>query len=190
MYLFRPHHDGWRFFHDSFRQFAADQTALADDGPGDVDEDARAHRRVAEICAETADATMAAEQLYHQYHAHDADAVLALAQQVALRDQYRQFRSHGLIRDDLALALDVAAARADVLAIVRLLLALTEVNQRTLALESINMPALLYEAGLVNEAIAYCGGDTLTVPLAQAYELAVNTRGGQRARRPPTLRPV
>ena len=172
LHLFRRHHDGWRFFHDSFRQFAADQAALADDGPGDADENARAHRRVAEICAESANATIAAEELYHRHHARDDDAVLALAQQAALREQYRQFRSPGLIRDDIAIALDVAAARADVLAIVRLLLALTEVNERTLALESINMPALLYEAGLVNEAIAYCGGDTLNVPLAQAYALS------------------
>ena len=31
LYLFRRHHDGWRFFHDSFRQFVADRTALGDD---------------------------------------------------------------------------------------------------------------------------------------------------------------
>ena len=172
LYLFRRHHDGWRFFHDSFRQFAADQTAVADDGPGDADEDARAHRRIAQICAEGTDATMAAEEMYHRHHARDDDAVLALAQQAALREQYCQFRSPGLIRDDIALALDVAAARADVLAIVRLLLALTEVNARTLALEGVNMPALLYDVGLVDQAVAYCSGDSLNVPLAQAYGLA------------------
>ena len=32
LYLFRRYRDGWRFFHDSFRQFAADRTALGDDG--------------------------------------------------------------------------------------------------------------------------------------------------------------
>ena len=172
LYLFRWHHDGWRFFHDSFRQFAADQTAFGDDGPGNVDRDIRAHRRVAEICAETADPKMAAEQLYHRYHARESDAVLALAPQVIFREQYRQLRAPGLIRDDIALALDVAAECADVLAIVRLLLALTEVNERTSALENVNMPALLYEAGRVDEAIAFCGGETLDVPLAQAYDLA------------------
>ena len=172
MYLFRRHHDGWRFFHDSFRQFAADQTAIGDDGPGDADEHARAHCRVAEICVETADPKMRAEELYHRYHARDDEAVLALAQQVALREQYRQLRSPGLIRDDIALALDVAAGRADVLAIVRLLLALAEVNERTSALEQVHMPMLLFEAGLVDEAISYCGGETLVVPLAQAYDLA------------------
>ena len=175
MYLFRRHHDGWRFFHDSFRQFAADQTALGDEGPGDEDEDARAHRRVAEICTAATDLKMKAEELYHRYRAHDYEAVLALSQQMTLREQFRQLRSPGLIRDDIALALDVAAERADVLAIIRLLLALTEVNERASALESVDMPALLYEAGLVDEAIAYCGGgERLDVPLAQAYALAAS----------------
>ena len=41
LYLFREHHDGWRFFHDSFRQFAADHTALGDDGRADADADAQ-----------------------------------------------------------------------------------------------------------------------------------------------------
>ena len=175
LYLFRQHHDGWRFFHDSFRQFAADQTALGDDGPGNADADIRRHGRVAEVCAESADPKMAGEQLYHRYRARDFNQVLVLAQQATFREQYRQLRSPGLIRDDIALALDVAAERADVLAIIRLLLALTEVNERASALESVDMPALLYEAGLVDEAIAYCGGgETLDVPLAQAYALAAS----------------
>ena len=63
------------------------------------------------------------------------------------------------------------------LAILRLLLALAEVNERTSALEGVNMPALLCDAGLVAEAIAYCGGEKRSVPLAQAYDLAA-TLGG------------
>ena len=85
-YLFRHHHDGWRFFHDSFRQFAADHTALGDDGPGDADADARAHGQVANLCASTDDRTMAAEELYHRYGARDDETVLALAQQVGFRE--------------------------------------------------------------------------------------------------------
>ena len=171
-YLFRQHHDGWRFFHDSFRQFAADHTALGDTGPGDTDADVRVHRRVADLCADADNISMAAEQLYHRYGARDGDAVLNLAQQAAFREQYRRLRSPSLIHDDLALSLEIAAERADVVAILRLLLALTEVNERTFALESINLPALLFEAGLVNEAIAYCSGSGRSASLAQAYELA------------------
>ena len=47
-------------------------------------------------------------------------------------------------------------------------------NERASALESVNMPTLLYEVGLVDEAVAYCGGETLDVPIAQAYALAAS----------------
>ena len=173
-YLFRRHHDGWRFFHDSFRQFAADRTAIGDDGSGDADADAAAHRRAAEICAGTDDFVIAAEEMYHRHHGRNDDTVLNLAQQATFREQYRRLRSPGLIRDDVTLALDVAAARADVQAILRLVLALTEVNERAEALATVDVPTLFHEAGLVDEAIAYCSDDTLSVPLAQAYRLAAS----------------
>ena len=171
-YLFHRHHDRWRFFHDSFRQFAADRTSLGDDGPADPDANQRAHLRIAELCCSTTDVTLAAEQLYHRHRSGDDDTVLALAQQGTFREQFRQLRSPELTRDDIALALEVAAERADILAIFRLLLALTEVHERRAALEDVDMPALFYEAGLVDEALAYCRGETLGVPLAQAYGLA------------------
>ena len=85
----------------------------------------------------------------------------------------------GLIGDDISLALDVAAARADVLAIVRLLLALTEVNARASALESINLPALLNQAGLVNEAVAYCGGDITDRPAGAGIRAGRQAWGGK-----------
>lgn len=66
----------------------------------------------------------------------------------------------------------MAGDRADVLAMLRLLLALVEVTERTSNLESVDMPGLLYNAGLIDEAIAYCGGETRRVPLAHAYDLA------------------
>ena len=173
-YLFHRHHDGWRFFHDSFRQFAADRTSLGDDGPGDPDADQHAHLRIAELCCSTSNVVLAAEQLYHRHRSGDVDTVLALAQQGTFREQFLQLRSPELIRDDIALALEVAAERADVLAIFRLLLALTEVHERRAALEDVDMPALFYEAGLVDEALAYCRGETLGVPLAQVYGLAAS----------------
>lgn len=58
-------------------------------------------------------------------------------------------------------------------------------NERIAALETVNVPTLLYEAGLLDEAIAYCSGDALSVPLAQAYGLAralgaANNQAGRR----------
>lgn len=102
-YLFRRDHDGWRFFHDSFRQFAADRTAMDDDGAGAADADA-AHRRVADICAGTDDLIVAAEEMYHRYHGRDDGSVLDLARQTTFREQFAQLRSPGLVRDDATLA--------------------------------------------------------------------------------------
>lgn len=172
LYLFREHHDGWRFFHDSFRQFAADHTALADSGGMDDRRDALVHSRVAELCASSDDPKLQAEELYHRYCAGEHDQVLLLAQQPVFREQYRRLRSPDLIRSDIQLALGVAADRADVLVVVRLLFALVEEAERTAALEHVDIPGLLYDAGLVDEAIAYCSSDPRGVPLAHAYDLA------------------
>ena len=54
----------------------------------------------------------------------------------------------------------------------RLLLALVEMGERTASLESVNMPGLLHDSGLIDEAIAYCGVENRHVPLAHVYDLA------------------
>jgi hypothetical protein len=172
LYLFRRHHDGWKFFHDSFRQFASDRTAVGDDGRPDARADALAHRRVADLCSEAHEPRIAAEELYHRYCAQQQDDVLRLAQQVTFRDQYERLRSPELIRGDIAFALNVAGERANALIMFRLLLALVELTERTSLLESVDVPGLLYDAGLIDEAVAYCGVENRRVPLAHAYTLA------------------
>ena len=112
LYLFRHRHDGWRFFHDSFRQFASDRTALGDDGHPEVNADARANSHVAALCGKTDDRRIAAEQLYHHHLAFQDDEVLRLAEQKVFREQYQELRSPDLIREDLQLALGIAAERA------------------------------------------------------------------------------
>ena len=172
LYLFRRYRDGWRFFHDSFRQFAADRTALGDDGAPNERADSLAHEIVARLCTEASEPKVSAEELYHRYCAEQDDEVLAMARQAVFRDQYRQLRSPELIREDISLAMKVAADRADVRILVRLLLALVEADERSSALEDVDMPGALYDAGLVDEAIAWCGEETRHVPLAYAYGLA------------------
>lgn len=173
LYLFRRHHDGWRFFHDSFRQFAADRTAQDHAGRPDQDSDATVHKRIADLCADAGNRPhVGDEQLYHRFHATEADAVLLLARPDAFRQQYARFRALDLIRADIGLALGTAADRADVTSTLRLLLCLVEAGDRATVLESIDMPTVLHDAGLIDEAIAYCGGDNRQVPLAQAYNLA------------------
>ena len=88
-----------------------------------------------------------AEQLYHRYRAGQVNDVLSLADQRTFREQYRRLRSPALIREDAALALGVAAGRADVGIMLGLLLALVEMGERTASLESVNMPGLLHDCG-------------------------------------------
>lgn len=172
LYLFRRHHNGWRFFHDSFRQFAADRTAWGDESRADQSVDIRVHRRIATLCAEAGGYHVASERLYHAYCAGQYEQVLSLAQQRTFREQYVRLRSPDLIREDIGFALSVAASRADVLAMFRLLLAHVEVTQRTLALDEVDMPGVLHAAGLVDEAISWCGGHGRRIPPSQVYALA------------------
>jgi hypothetical protein len=171
-YLFRHHHDGWRFFHDSFRQFASDRTAGVTSDGIDQRADAVTHGRIADLCSEANDIPIAAEELYHRIAAGEVETATRLGQIATFRAQYRTLRSPELIRSDIVSVLASGAERGDVVAIVRGVLALTELTQRTDALEDIDLPGLLYDAGLVDEAIGRCGAELRRVPLAQAYALA------------------
>ncbi len=171
LYLFRRQQNGWRFFHDSFRQFAADQTALGDDPRSDIQVDSRIHRRIAELCKETSDQRFSWEQLYHRFHGGESDKVLELAQQTIFREQFRSFRSPDLIRNDIQLAMRVGASRADVVTMIKLYFAIVETDERVAMLENISMPEILFDVGLINEAISWCGEETRRVPLDQAYDL-------------------
>ena len=171
LYLFTYHHDGWHFFHDSFKQFASDHTASGDDTLTVDSADQLAHKRVAEICANSTDGAIAAEELFHRHRAGQYDETLVLANQSAFREQYLQMRSPDLIRADIEAALAIAADRADVTVMVRLLLALFEVVERAAILEEIDLPGSLFDAGLHEEAIVYSNAGPQHVPLAHIYGL-------------------
>jgi hypothetical protein len=172
-YLFRSHHDGWHFFHDSFRQFVIERTALGDDGQFDASLDEGHHARIADLCRESSDHRVAAEELFHRNSATQYDSVLALGQQAAFRRQARNLRSHELIRSDIGLVVARYAERGDVAGLLSAILALIELGNRTWALDRIDLPAALLDAGLIDEAIGCCGGvGRRQVPLAHAYRLA------------------
>ena len=170
-YLFREEIDGWRFFHESFRQFVVDRTALGDDGKPDDSEEAAVHRRIADLCARSEGQPIASEQLYHCHRAGLRDEVLRLADTLAFRDQFRLLRSAELIRHDIEIALSVAAEAADVPALLRLLLCLIEVNERSRALREVDLAGLLFDVGLFGEAVSY-GGESGDTRLVDAYRLA------------------
>ena len=171
-YLFRIENNEWRFFHDSFRQFANERTALGPIGMLDPQAEASAHRDVADICAETDDFQLASEELYHRHLAQQDDDVLALARQAIWRHQIQNSRSSSLIHSDIELALQVAADRGDVLAMLRAILGLAELRSRLSVFESFDLPKAFYEAGLVAEAIQWCSGRNPAVLLAHRFHLA------------------
>ena len=177
-HLFREHVGGLRFFHASFQEFAADRTALGDNGRPDGVEDALAHQRVADLCARSAhddtaadNRAMAAEELYHRFRAGQHDKALLLARQEAFREQISRFRSADLIRADIETGLSIAAESVDVVAMLRLMLALVELDERCRTLEEVDVAGLLYDVGLAEDAAAYCG-DARGIRPEYAYGLA------------------
>ena len=166
-YLFSKQPDGYRFFHDSFRQYAARQTALLH-GDGDATEgDRYAQRQLAALLDNTADARYAPEALFHWWQAGDAEEVLSRASQSKFREQFRQLRPPYLIKQDIELSLRLAADNADALKMLELSLAYMELNSRVENLAETDVPLLLFDTGRVAAALEFCvdsgGEQTSTV---------------------------
>ncbi|MCW4459754.1 ATP-binding protein [Microbacterium sp. MPKO10] len=174
-YLFRQERGRWRFFHDSFRQFARERTSIGDDRTPDPAVDKEAHLEVADICESSADSVYAAQALFHRYQADDFNAVLRLGTQDRFRRQFRELRAAPEIADDTKLVLSAAAQRADFTGLLRGLLMLSEISDKSSEIEDVDVCRVLLHAGLVESAIDYVGDEqTLRVPLAQAYNLAAD----------------
>lgn len=171
-YLFRIENDEWSFFHDSFRQFVGERTAVGPNGESDPEEETNAHRFVADFCARSDDPRLADEELYHRHLGLQDDKVLTLASQTGWRWQFRNLRSPFLIRSDMELVLQVAASRGDVVAMLGAMLGLAELQSRISVLEGVDLPEVLLRAGLTEEAIDWCSGKNPAVLLAHRYNLA------------------
>ncbi len=171
-YLFRIESEEWRFFHDSFRQFADEHTALGPDGKPDRHAGTIAHQQVANLCAESDDLRLAGEELYHRFLGHQEDEMLSLARQSTWRQQFQDSRSTSLIQGDIELALKVAAERCDALGMLRAILGLAELHSRISVLGGFDLPQAFYEAGLVSEALQWCSGRNPAVLLAHRYNFA------------------
>jgi hypothetical protein len=182
-HLFRATSEGWTIFHDSFRQFVIEHSNAepkSDDPAWDV-----AYQRViAEHCANSTRPRFRWEELHHRHLA--GDDISALATQAAFRQQLKELRPISLIRDDLRVALGVAAEKHDLRQLLNMLLAKVEAESRWGALETVDGSRVFLDAGLVSEAIAYASVDLdRQVPLAHAYRLAsaLGARGNSDGRR-------
>ena len=166
-YLFSKQPDGYRFFHDSFRQYAARQTALLYGDSDETEGDRYAHRQLATLLDNTADVRYTPEALFHWWQVGDAGQVLPRASQIAFREQLRQLRPPYLIKQDIELSLRLAADHADTLKMLELSLAYMELNSRIENLGETSFPLLLFDTGRVAAALDFCidsgGKQTSTV---------------------------
>ena len=157
LYLFRFHLDGWQFFHDSFKQFAMDNTAVGDDRKPDAIVDRRIHEEIVGLCAASRETNLRSEGFYHSVRAGKVKEALSLATQPRFRHEFKAFRSPSLIQEDLDTALSLAVDFIDVKSILRLTFATAELRSRIEALEEFSMPGLLVDAGMIDEAISFVG---------------------------------
>ena len=151
------HNTRWHFFHNSFRLFLIDKTAEFPPGNFDEDRDRDFHAELADRCATSSPdhGVWVWEELHHRAGAHQHDKVLALATQGYFRRQLMAFRPLEAIREDINLALRSVAAQQDPLALVRLCLIGSEMNQRSEYLDQGSLVPLLLKLGQYDVALEY-----------------------------------
>lgn len=101
----------WRFFHNSFRVFLAQETARDEWAGGvSVARDRQAHLDLAgRFALEPEGSPLQWEEMYHRVRAGDHEGVCRLADQGLLRGQVYSLRPLGAVRTDIELALPSAA---------------------------------------------------------------------------------
>lgn len=172
-FLFRVERRRWQFFHDSFRQFAREMTSLGEDREPDQETDRRAHIEAAELCETSTSDAIRWQALFHRSQARQFGEVLRLGTQAEFRRQFVHLRSASHIADDARLVLSSAAEEGDFPALLRGLLVLSEVQDKTDELDEIDVCNALLHAGRVDAAIDFVGDEqSLRVPLSRAYNLA------------------
>ena len=137
------HEKRWYFFHNSFRLFLIDKTAELGSGTRNDQRDRKFHSDLAAVCADSdSDSFWAWEELHHRVEAGQPGEVLRLATQQYFRRQFLALRHRDYIEKDLVAAIDCAAELQDAVALIRLILAGAEFQQRENALESISISEL------------------------------------------------
>jgi hypothetical protein len=130
-YLFRREGDRWYFFHESFRLFLQERTARVS-GEEDPAEDRRLHRQLADMCRATPPGQPQSwELLFHLAGAEEHAAVLATATPAFFRAQLVEgLRPRELVAADIRMAARSLAVVHEPMALVRLVIAASELSQR------------------------------------------------------------
>jgi hypothetical protein len=130
-HLFRREGDRWYFFHESFRLFLQERTARVS-GEEDPAEDRRLHRQLADMCRATPPGQPQSwELLFHLAEAEEHAAVLATATPAFFRAQLVEgLRPRELVAADIRMAARSLAVVHEPMALVRLVIAASELSQR------------------------------------------------------------
>lgn len=143
-YFRREDHHRWYFFHNSFRLFLLKKTSESSPGHFDPVRDREFHHELAERCAQAPSSSLWSwEELYHRIFAGEHEVVLQRATPSLFRQQLYAFRPIDSIRIDIQLALRSAVVQRDAVALARLLLTATEMDQRAFHLERTSYVSLL-----------------------------------------------
>ncbi len=167
--------DRWHFFHNSFRLYLQEHTALSVTGDFDPEISHRLHLELASICNRTPpNNAVSWDVVYHLSQANEHGRVLALAQPAWFREQLYRHRPTPSIRTDVQLALRSAAAEGDLVALTRLVLADDEMRTRQESLGEADLQSLLLDLGDTRAACEQVrDGNRLRVPRSAALRFSV-----------------
>jgi hypothetical protein len=147
-YFRREDHNRWYFFHNSFRLFLLKKTSESSPGSFDSARNREFHHELAERCAQALSSSpWSWEELYHRIFAEEYGVVLQRATPSWFRQQLFTFRPINSIRTDIQLALRSVVAQQDPVALTRLLLTASEMDQRAFHLEHTSFISLLLSLG-------------------------------------------
>jgi hypothetical protein len=134
-HYFRREGNRWYFFHNSFRQFLLRATAEGVDGGFDTVADRAFHAELADHCANATAPTWNWEELHHRCLAGQDRTVLDKATPDYFRQQFLQFRPLDRINADIDSCFQSLRRERDVPKLARLILAGSEMRQRSSELE-------------------------------------------------------
>ena len=171
--------DRWYFFHNSFRLFVAQKTSEFPAGTLDPTKDVNFHIRLADLCRNASgNATRAWEEIYHRASAKQHAEVLEIATQEYFRSQLLSLRPSGAIQADILLALESAAHFLDPVAVARLCLIGSEIQQRGFYLSQDDLVSLLLALEDPQTVIDYLRtGNQLHVDTGTALKACMNLHG-------------
>lgn len=171
-HYFRIEENRWYFFHNSFRLFLQEKTSELLPGNIDSDQDQTFHREIAEKCSKTENSYWSWEELYHRAKAGENQKVLEQASQSYFRDQFFSFRPIDSIKTDIKFALKSAAICQDHVALTRLILISSEIEEREVNLNIKSIITLLFKLNKKQMALGYIrDGNKLRIEPKDALEL-------------------